>query len=49
MNYAFNGDKKASEELQKIMKIHGSYTEGFYERERNRFEEFIRSGKKTGR
>lgn len=45
MNIAFNGDKKSSGYLEKLMKIHGDYTEGFYENERRRFKEFIEGGR----
>ncbi|MCK4522086.1 MAG: hypothetical protein KAU20_05915 [Nanoarchaeota archaeon] len=49
MNAAFNGDRKASNHLEQLMKIHGGYTEGFYENERKRFEEFIEGGKRIKR
>lgn len=36
---AIMGGKEASEALSDIMKIHGPYTEGFYDREFNRLVE----------
>jgi BioD-like phosphotransacetylase family protein len=36
---AIMGGKESSEALEQLMKIHGSYTEGFYERELDRLRE----------
>ena len=44
MNVAFNGNKKAFSHLEQLTKIHGAYTEGFYDEERKRFEGFIKHG-----
>jgi len=45
MNWAFSGDGKAFEMLQQLMKVHGAYTEGFFENERKRFERLLTNGK----
>jgi len=36
---AIMGGKEASEALDQLMKVHGPYTEGFYERELSRLVE----------
>lgn len=39
---SFSGDDGY---FDKVMKIHGAYTKGFYENERKQFEEYIKGGK----
>ena len=46
ISYAFGGDDKTSDYIEDLLKVHGSYTEGFYEEERKRFVEYIKKGKK---
>lgn len=37
------GGKEVQEELQNLMKVHGPYTEGFYERELNSLFEAVKN------
>jgi len=45
ISIAFGGDKEGFEMLNRLTKIHGPYTEGFYESERKRFERLLKNGK----
>ena len=39
LSYGFNGENDV---IENLLKIHGSYTAGFYEDERKKFEELLK-------
>jgi hypothetical protein len=41
MSIAFNGTKE-DDYIETLLKAHGTYTEGFYEDERRKFEEMLK-------
>ena len=42
MSQAFGGGKEVQAHLEELLKIHGEYTEGFYEEESAKLKQFLK-------